>query len=193
MRHDHVHTLSDMQKRFRTIEADLTDQGIKFYPPTTAGERARTLWRHVKQRLLRGAAVEITVSSLKLDLHREELRRARTILTDMELIKPRADGRYVLGRLGPFSKIDELIRDEYLDLKLAEEVVVALSAIMRKSKTHERPRPSSASQNWALGKRPRGHVAATPHNHLATTPKALPVSALKGKADLLGERTSFRF
>jgi len=140
-----------MQKRFRKIEADLVDQGIKFYPPTTAGECARTLWRRIKQRLLRGAAVEITASALKLDWHREELRRARTILIGMELLRPRADGRYMLGRLGPFSRIDELIRDQYFDLKLLEDVVVALSAIAGKSKTHERPRPPSASQNSGAG------------------------------------------
>ncbi len=142
--------LSEMLERHRKIESDLLDQGIKLYPPTTAGERARTLWRHIKGQLLSGAAVEITASALRLDWHREELRRARMILIDMELIKPRADGRYVLGRLGPFSRIDELIRDQYLDLKLMEEVVVALSAITSiatKSKTHERPGPSSASQS----------------------------------------------
>jgi hypothetical protein len=132
---DYTRTFSDMQRRFRHIEADLTDQGIKFYPPTTAGERARTLWRHVKQQLLRGAAVEITASALRLDWHREELRRAKSILIEMELIKPRVDGRYVIGRLGPFSKIDELIRDQYLDLKLLEDVVLALAAITGKSKT----------------------------------------------------------
>ena len=143
-------------QKIREIEADLHDQGIKLYPPTTAGERARTLWRLIKQRLLRGAAVEITASALKLYWHREELRRARAILIDMELIKPRADGRYVLGRLGPFSRIDELIRDQYLDLKLLEEVVVALDAITGKSKTHERPRPSSASQRSAAGTKGTG-------------------------------------
>ena len=142
---DYPRTFSELQKRFRKIEADLVDQGIKLYPHTTAGERARTLWRRIKQRLLRGAAVEITASALKLDWHREELRRARLILIEMELIKPRADGRYMLGRLRPFSRIDELIRDQYLDLKLLEDVVIAVNAIMTKSKTHQRPRPSSAS------------------------------------------------
>jgi hypothetical protein len=145
---DYSHILSEMQARHRKIEADLTDQGIKFYPPTTAGERARTLWRRIKHPLLRGASVEITVAAVKLEWHREELRRARTILIDMNLIKPRADGRYLLGSLGPFSKFDELIRDEYLDLKLLEDVVLALSAIMGKSKTHEKPPSSSASQIW---------------------------------------------
>ena len=114
--------LSAMQERHRKIEADLLDQKIKLYPASTAGERARSLWRHIKQRLLRGAAVEMTASALKLDWHREELRRARAILIGMELIKLRADGRYVLGRLGPFSRIDELIRDQYFDLKLLEDV-----------------------------------------------------------------------
>ena len=134
-------------KKNREIEADLRDQGIKFYPTTTAGERARTLWRRIKQRLLRGTAAEITISALKLDWHREELRRAKMILIDMELIKPRADGRYMLGQLGPFGRIDDLIRDQYLDLKLLEDIVLALSAIGGKSKTHERPRSSRPSQN----------------------------------------------
>ena len=130
---DYARTLSDMQKRFRKIEADLSDQGIKFYPPTTAGERARTLWQSMKERLLGGAALEITRSALNLDWHPEELRRAKTILIDMELIKPREDGRYVLGRVGPFSKIDELIRDDFFVLRLAEAAIVALSAILPKS------------------------------------------------------------
>ena len=80
----------------------------------------------------------------------------------MELIKPRADGRYVLGELGPFSKIDELIRDQYFFLKLAEAVVLALGALAPKSKTHERHRPSPTSQTRALGIRARRHVAAAP-------------------------------
>ena len=147
-------SMSEMRGRFREIEADLRDQNIKFYPDGRSGERARFLWRQIKTLLLRGAAVEITTSALKLDWHREELRRARAILIDMELITARADGRYLLGRLGPFGKIDELIRDEFLFLKLAEAAVVALSALMPKSKTHERPRPSPPSQN--SGRFPQG-------------------------------------
>ena len=57
------------------------------------------------------------------------------ILVDMGLIKPTADGRFVLGPLGPHSRIDELIRDQFFDFKLLEGVVVELSAIMQKSKT----------------------------------------------------------
>lgn len=56
-------------------------------------------------------------------------------MTEMELIKPRADGRYGIGPLGPYSRIDELIRQQYADLKLLEAVVVALSPMMQKSKT----------------------------------------------------------
>ena len=138
--------ISEMHEQFRKIEADLRDQNIKFYPHGRSGESARSLWQLIKQPLLRGASVEITTSALKLDWHREDLRRARAVLIDMELIKPRADGRYVLGQLGPFSKIDELIRDEFLFLKLAEAAVVALSAIMPKSKTHKKPRPFSVTK-----------------------------------------------
>lgn len=152
MRDDYVRTLSDIQKWLRNIETDLAEQGIKLYPSTTAGERARTLWRRLKVPLLRGAAVEITISELKLDWHREELRRARAILIDMELIKLRGDSRYVVGRLGPFSKIDELILDEYFFLRLVQAAGVALSALMPKSKTHERRRSSPASQTSGVGK-----------------------------------------
>jgi hypothetical protein len=148
---DYNRFVSDTKKQLRKIETDLLDQEIKLYPATMAGEHARILWRHIKLRLLRGAAVEITVSALRLHWHREQLRRAKAILIDMELIKASPDGRYVLGQLGPFSKIDELIRDQYFDLKLLEDVVVALSAITGKSKTHERPRPSSASQKSGAG------------------------------------------
>ena len=70
----------------------------------------------------------------------------------MELIKPSADGRYVLGRLGPYSKIDELLRNEFFFLKLAEAAMLALSALAPKSKTHEGSRPSSASQSSGGGK-----------------------------------------
>ena len=45
------------------------------------------------------------IYTLKLDWHREELRRARTILMEMDLISPSVDGRYVLGRLGPFANV----------------------------------------------------------------------------------------
>ena len=134
--------LAEAREMIRGVEADLHDQEIKLYPSTKTGERARSLWRKIKPRLLRGGAVEITTSVLRLKLHREELRRARTILVDMGLIKPTADGRFVLGPLGPHSRIDELIRDQFFDLKLLEGVVVGLSAIMQKSKTQGKRRRS---------------------------------------------------
>ncbi len=38
-------------------------------------------------------------------------------------------GFYVLGALGPFSGIDEAFREQYADLKLLEDVMVALGEI----------------------------------------------------------------
>ncbi len=140
-----VYGVGDLSESIRKIETDLLDQGIKLFPPTRSGERAQSLWLKIKPRLLRGASADITISALNLDWHREELRRAKSILIDMELIKPRADGCYVLGRLGPYSKIDELLRNEFFFLKLAEAAMLALSALAPKSKTHEGSRPSSAS------------------------------------------------
>jgi hypothetical protein len=53
------------------------------------------------------------------------------VLVEMNLIKPRADGRYGLGSFGPCGRIDELIREQFFDLKLLEGVVVALRAIAK--------------------------------------------------------------
>jgi hypothetical protein len=128
-------SVSQLRKAIGRAEADLLDQGVKLYPRTRTGERARSLWLQIKRRLLRGAAVEITASALGLAWHRQGLKRAREVLVEMGLIKPRADGCYVLGPLGPFSMIDKLIREQFFDLKLLEEVVVALSEITSKSKT----------------------------------------------------------
>ena len=61
----------------RKIETDLLDQGVKLFPVNKTGARARELWRRIKPDLLRGRAIEITCSALGLDLHREELKRAR--------------------------------------------------------------------------------------------------------------------
>ena len=128
---DYGRFLSDTKNQLQKIAADLLDQEIKLYPATRAGGHARSLWRQIKERLLRGAAVEITASALKLDWHREELRRAKAVLITMELIKPRGDGLYVLGSLGPFSRIDELIREEFFWLTQLEMVVVAIAAITK--------------------------------------------------------------
>lgn len=48
----------------RQIETSLLDQGIKLFPPTGSGERARSLWLQIKPRLLRGAPVDISISAL---------------------------------------------------------------------------------------------------------------------------------
>ena len=140
--------MADPQAKIRKIEADLLDQDIKLFPATKTGERARLLWLRLKPQLLRGDAVETTVSALHLDLHREELKRARGVLVEMGLIKPRSDGRYILGSLGPCGRIDELIRDEFLNLKFLEGVVVALAAIT-KSKTRRKGSTRHASQTSA--------------------------------------------
>jgi hypothetical protein len=66
-----------------------------------------------------------------LSWHREELRRARAVLIEMELIRQRADGLYLLGR---YDLIDELVRDSFLDLKAVEEVLVALSGVVSQVK-----------------------------------------------------------
>jgi hypothetical protein len=51
----------------------------------------------------------------------------------MELIKRRIDGLYVVGR---YDWLDEEVRERFSELRVVEEVVVALSSIATKSKTH---------------------------------------------------------
>jgi hypothetical protein len=127
--------MTDLRYKIRELEADLHQQGVKLFPNTRAGHDAQVLWRKIKQHLFRGGAVQITASSLKLTLHREELRRARNVLVDMELIKRRPDGLYVLGR---YDWLDEEVRDRFSELKVLEEVMVAFASLMPKSKTLKR-------------------------------------------------------
>jgi hypothetical protein len=141
-------SIAEERKKIRRIETDLVDQGIKFFPATEPGGRARSLWNQIRPSLLRGGAVEITAFALGLKWHRQELKRARDILVEMALIRSREDGRFVLGRIGPFSAIDELIREEFFLLKILEGVAVAIAAIT-KSKTQKKRRRLVASQNSA--------------------------------------------
>jgi hypothetical protein len=113
----------------RKIETELHDQGVKLFPSTRTGDRARDLWHRIRPALLRGKAIEITCLSLRLDLHREELKRAKMVLEEMGLIQRRAGGRYVLGDVGPCGAIDELIRNEFLNLKVLESLVILLASI----------------------------------------------------------------
>jgi hypothetical protein len=117
-----------MRDRIRQVEADLYEEGVKLFPSTRAGHHAQLL-----QHLLRGGAVQITASVLKLEWHREELKRARNVLIEMELIRQRTDGIYVLGR---YDWLDEEVRERFSELKVVEELLVALSSVGAKSKTH---------------------------------------------------------
>src|SRR5690242_19037868 len=123
--------VADTRDKICHLEADLHDQGVKLFPNTRAGHHAQLVWRKVKQHLFRGGAVQITTSSLKLSLHREELRRARNVLHEMGLIKPRLDGLYVLGR---YDWLDEEVREQFSELKIVEEVLVALSSLVSQVK-----------------------------------------------------------
>jgi hypothetical protein len=122
-----------MRDKIHELEADLGDQGLKLFPNTRSGQHAYHLWRRIRHHLFRGGAVQITASVLKFHWHREEIRRARNVLIEMELIRRRTDGLYVLGR---YDWLDEEVREQFSDLKIVEEVLVALSSIVTKSKTH---------------------------------------------------------
>jgi hypothetical protein len=123
---------TNLRERIRLTQADLARQGVALFPCTSVGQRAHTLWKKIRPHLLRGGAIQMTPSSLKLGWHRQELKRAREILVEMRLIRPRADGLYVLGTYDP---VDELAREASLDLRLIEGVLVGLSGFLQKSKT----------------------------------------------------------
>jgi hypothetical protein len=126
---------ADLREHVRQLEADLADQGVALYPNTAVGQRAHSLWCKIRPHLLRGGAVYVTCSTLNLGWHREELRRARNVLVQMGLIRPRVDGLYVLGR---YDRLDELARDQFLELQTLDSVMVGLSGLMAKSKTQKR-------------------------------------------------------
>jgi hypothetical protein len=126
---------ADRRAEVRELEADLLNQGIKLFPTTKTGERARILWIRLRKHLLRGGSVEISPSALGLNWHRQEMKRVREVLVGMELIRPRSDGRYVLGR---YDRLDELSREAFMDVKLLEGVLVGLSSLMQESKTQKK-------------------------------------------------------
>jgi hypothetical protein len=123
--------LSDLRERIGQIEADLHDQGVKLFPDTRAGQHAQHVWLRTRKHLVRGGAVQMTASVLKVGWHREELRRARNVLVEMDLIRRRIDGLYALGR---YDWLDEEVRDRFSELKVVEEVLVALSSLVSQVK-----------------------------------------------------------
>jgi hypothetical protein len=123
--------VADTRDNIRNLEANLLDQGVKLFPSGRSGQHAELLWRKIKRHLFTGGALQITAGVLKLDWHREELRRARNVLIEMELIRLREDGLYVLAR---YDWLDEEVRDRFSELKVVEEVLIALSGIVNQVK-----------------------------------------------------------
>jgi hypothetical protein len=120
----------------KKIEDDLRDQGVSLFPPSMDGARATYLWHRVKVPLVRGNAIEITKSALRLDWHREQLRRAKATLLRMGLIKPTRDGRFVCGTRGPLAETDDDIREQFFCMRLLQEAAKALGELFAMSKTH---------------------------------------------------------
>jgi hypothetical protein len=127
----------EVRNNIREVRGDLTNHGLKLFPATQAGLHAHLLWCHIRQRLFLGGTIGITLSALQLRWHRQELKRARDILVEMELIRPRPDGLYVLGR---YARLDDEVRERFVELRAIEKVMVSFDGIMGKSKTHRRPR-----------------------------------------------------
>jgi len=124
----------------KQVEADLLDEGIGLFPNTQGGVHAHLLWHRISEPLFRGAGVQIAISVLGLGWHRQELKRARDILVKMELIRPRPDGLHELGR---YDSLDEEVRERFVELRAIEKVMTSFGDIMRKSKTHRKPRPDA--------------------------------------------------
>jgi hypothetical protein len=89
----------------------------------------------IKPRLRRGAAVELTSSALKLGWHREHLRRARTILVRMGLIKSTPDGRFVCICTGLLAEMDEEIREQIYCMRLLRDAAAVYAEFITMSKT----------------------------------------------------------
>ena len=124
--------MAELKVEISRLQRDLETQGLKLFPHPRVGARAHALWCKIREHLSRGHAISITSSRLGLRWHREQLRRARITLVGMRLVKPRADGLYVIDQHDPH---EELMRDRFLELKLLEEVYLALSGLVSKSKT----------------------------------------------------------
>lgn len=109
------------------VEADLLREGVKPFPVNQAGLDAYNLWHLIKKRLFCGTSLELTPAELRLAWHRQRLRRARGVLLEMELIRRTESGHYVLGR---YCRMDDLTREELLNLHLMREVNLILGSLM---------------------------------------------------------------
>jgi hypothetical protein len=126
--------MTHLHAKIRQLEVDLTAQGLKVFPSTKVGRRAHHLWLKLRPHFLRGGSAQITPMAVGLTWHRQELARARDVLVEMALIRRRQDGLYVVGRYDP---LDELARERFLEVKLAEGVLVAFGSLVPKSKTRK--------------------------------------------------------
>jgi len=134
--------LAKHSRNIRQAEADLLREGVKPFPITQPGLDAYKLWHLIKPRLLRGLSLELTPTNLRVDWHRQKLKRARDVLVDLELIRPTQNGSYVLGR---YSRLDDLTREGLLDVHIVREVHLILGTLLKKSKIQSKPAHSCAS------------------------------------------------
>jgi len=123
--------LAEHSKSIQQAEADLLREGVKPFPITQPGLDAYKLWHLIKQRLLRGLSLELTPTKLRLDWHRQKLKRARDVLVDLELIRQTQNGRYVLGR---YNRLDDIMREDLLSVHAAREVWLMMGRLIQSQK-----------------------------------------------------------
>ena len=96
------------------------DLRVRLYPRGKVGDHALALWKIISEPLLRGECIEITVKALGLDMHRQELKRARDAMLATQLIQPAGESsQYELGEYDPY---EQLFREEMHFLYGVEEL-----------------------------------------------------------------------
>jgi len=88
----------------------VNDLEVRLFPKGRVGDHALAIWKRIRQRLLKGETVEITVKALDLHMHRQELKRARDAILAIKLIQPAGESSHY--ELGEYDELEQMIREE---------------------------------------------------------------------------------
>ena len=99
---------------------------VGLFPRGKVGHHALILWNQIRGPLLRGDTIQISVKVLGLKMHRQQLKRARDAMIEIDLIRPTGKDHYRLGR---YDACEELVRQEFQFLCGVERLYRLLKSI----------------------------------------------------------------
>ena len=103
------------------------DLEVRLFPRGKVGSHALAIWKRISVPLIRGECIKITIKALNLDMHRQELKRARDAMLAIKLIQPAGGSSQY--ELGEYDELEQMIREEMHFLYGVEELCRLLGAL----------------------------------------------------------------